>query len=519
MSALASLSALPSVGLVAACDDPEIFGVPLTPDQRVRLERVESGPRTHVWAIGRRGLKTTSEAYVGLWCCLLRPELLERLRPGERGYAVGIATNHRQARLLVAAARAVVERSPLLAPLVESATEDEILFANGTGFAAFPNTSRGGRGWPVFALLLDELAHFVDNEGNISAEAVVRALVPATAQFGAEARIVAASTPWGADGTFAEMFQKAVSGELEDAHAHHATTAQANPSIDPAFLAAEERRDPEGFKSEYMAMLVGSGGAFLDAGNVAAVATLPRELRPEDGTDWVAGLDPAFSSDPFGLVLVGRERRDPRRLVVGGVRSWTPPRLRPVSLDEQREVEDGVLAEVAAVVRSFGARAVTDQYRSAGVVERLRRYGLSVRSEPMTAPTKDAAFGFLRGRINEGGIELPEHPGLLRELRAIRTRYAAGRSSVVLPRIGGSHCDLAQSLALAVYEHDRRSLGGEAATFSVPSAPGIRSPRFHAEPEDYADAVAVGYGRERLAAARERAGEPRTTRLRPELRR
>jgi len=46
----------------------------------------------------------------------------------------------------------------------------------------------------------------------------------------------------------------------------------------------------------------------------------------------------------------------------------------------------------------------------------------------MTAPTKDAAFGFLRGRLNAGEIELFEHPQLLRELRAVRTRYAAGRS-------------------------------------------------------------------------------------------
>ena len=83
-----------------------------------------------------------------------------------------------------------------------------------------------------------------------------------------------------------------------------------------------------------------------------------------------------------------------------------------------------------------GAVAVTDQFKSSGVVERLRRYGISVRLEQMTAPRKDAAFGFLRGRLNEGSIELYEHPDLVRELRSVRTRYAAGRSSVVLPRVG-----------------------------------------------------------------------------------
>ena len=85
----------------------------------------------------------------------------------------------------------------------------------------------------------------------------------------------------------------------------------------------------------------------------------------------------------------------------------------------------------------------------------------------MTAPTKDAAFGFLRGRLNAGEIELFEHPQLLRELRAVRTRYAAGRSSVVLPRIGGSHCDLAQSLALACFAHDRHATPSPLRTVSA----------------------------------------------------
>jgi hypothetical protein len=311
--------------------------------------------------------------------------------------------------------------------------------------------------------LLDELAHFVDNEGNVSADAVVRALAPATAQFGDAARVVASSTPWGSTGLLAETYAKAETGELPDAYAHHASTAEANPSIDPAFLAAEERRDPEGFKSEYAAMFVGSGGAFFDPDNVAAAVTLEDDLDPSDGDHWVSGLDPAFSSDPFAVVVVGRAKRDPRRLLVGRVRSWSPPRRKAASLDEAREIEDAVLAEVASLVKDFGGRAVTDQYRSSGVTDRLRGYGVSVAVHAMTSTTKDSAFGLLRGRLNEGSIELPERSQVVRELRAIRTRYAAGRSSVVLPRIGGSHCDLAQALAIAVYEHDRDGIGPQRA--------------------------------------------------------
>ncbi len=58
----------------------------------------------------------------------------------------------------------------------------------------------------------------------------------------------------------------------------------------------------------------------------------------------------------------------------------------------------------------------------------------------------------MRARLNLGQLELYPDEQLLAELGRLRTRYTAGSSSVVNPRVGGSHGDLAQALALAVYE-------------------------------------------------------------------
>ncbi|MBA3841749.1 MAG: terminase, partial [Actinobacteria bacterium] len=254
----------PPKGLLQACDDARLLNFPLWPKQRELLRAVENGPRLHVWAVGRRSGKTTLSALAALWDCLLRPDLDGLVRPGERRYAVCVATNLRQARLFVAAARSVVERSPLLARLVESVTDDEILFRNGSALAAFPATSRGARGWPISSLLLDEAAHMVDTEGNAAAEQVYRALVPSTAQFGDRARVIVASTPWGTGGLFADLFAKVAAGDLDDAHAVTATSAEVNPTLDPAFLSREHARDPEAFRAEYLAEFVGSGGAYID---------------------------------------------------------------------------------------------------------------------------------------------------------------------------------------------------------------------------------------------------------------
>ena len=266
-----------------------------------------------------------------------------------------------------------------------------------------------------------------------------------------------------ATGAFAELYAKAATRRAARRRRAPRDDRAGEPERAAEFLAAEERRDPEGFRAEYLAEFVGSGGAFLDAENVAACVDLEGELRPGRRRDWVAGLDPAFCSDPFGLVLVGRDPRDPRRLLVGRVRSWEPPRRRTaVSLEEAREVEDAVLAEVAQVLRHFDARAITDQYRSAGVTERLRRYGCQ-----RARRADDRADEGRRLGVPARAAERGRH----RAARAPATSCAScGRSapatppgarSVVLPRIGGSHCDLAQALAIAVYEHDLR-LPGEA---------------------------------------------------------
>src|SRR5207253_10177673 len=141
-----------------------------------------------------------------------------------------------------------------------------------------------------------------------------------------------------------------------------------------------------GFKGEYLAEFTGSGAAFLDPDRIAAAVTDRGELAPGHALGWIAGLDPAFSSDPFGLALVGRDPRDRGRLVLGLTRAWKPTKSR--SFEERRDVEDAVLGEVADVCKLYGARVVTDQYAAPAVVDFLRRRGLSVRTEPMTATSK-----------------------------------------------------------------------------------------------------------------------------------
>jgi hypothetical protein len=431
-----------SAGLLEACDDERLFGVKLTPKQRELLAEVEAGGILHCWALGRRSGKTMLAAAIGLWCLLLRPELREHVRRRECIYAVGVATNLRQARIFVEAALAIVEGSPVLTPLIERVTEDQIQFANRSTLAAFPCTSRGGRGWPVVAFLQDEAAHQLDSEGNQAAEPIFRAMTPSVAQFGAAARVVVASTPYGTDGFFAELFGSIERGELDGAVCARASTLEARPDFPSELLALEERRDPEGFRSEYAAEFVQPGGTFLDASLVVAAVTRSSELQPGEVEDPEAAIDLGFVHDATALAIVGRDRDNPDRQRLVLARSWKPD-LGPLGFGP-------TLDEIADICIAYGVRHLhTDQYSATAAVEHLARRGVRATVVPTTPASKSEMFASLKQRIYAGELELYEQTDLLAELNRIETVMSPGSASVRIRRLGSSHGDLATAVALA----------------------------------------------------------------------
>jgi phage terminase large subunit-like protein len=468
------------VGLVEACADGQLFGVALWPRQREVLRRIDEGSRVHVLCLGRRSGKTMMCALVALHNLLFHRNLDALVRAGETRFATCVATNVSQARLLIAAARSIVERSPLLAPLMVSASEDELTFELASGakvaLRAFPCSSRSGRGWASSAVIFDELAHFHgDSEGPAVAERVWTALLPSVSQFGAAGRVIASSTPFGTANLFAQLYGQADSGELPNATAHHATTREMNPTISADLLAQEEARDPEGFRGEYLAQFLGSGGAWFDLDRVEIADR--GELAPDAGTNWVAGVDLGFTSDQTGIAIVGRpiDPAEHERMILGFATALVPSKRKAKSKGEEHLIFDETLAKVAEIAKHYGARKVViDQHQARSVSTYLERVGLTPAKRPMTPTSKDLMFSEVRSRLTDGSLSIYRHETLIAELRRIRTNYKAASSSVVTPRVGRSHCDVAVALALAVGEqarfattpyvgHNRRRRPGEMA--------------------------------------------------------
>ena len=236
------------------------------------------------------------------------------------------------------------------------------------------------------------------------------------------------------------MYRRAADNELEDTVAHKASTAELNPKISEKFLRAQERRNPDSYRSEYMAEFVGSGASFIDFSRIDLSTPAPI-ARPVDATRWVCGMDPGFARDPYGYALVGRTRSG--QLVLG-----------PVGAIKADGAFGGVIDEIATHAKHYrSAKPVTDQFCQAAVVEYFeRQHGLKVTVNTMDAKTKTDAYQALRTALYDGSLTLPDHPDLIAELKRLRTRYTPGSAAVENPRVAGSHGDVAQALALAVGE-------------------------------------------------------------------
>jgi phage terminase large subunit-like protein len=440
------------VGIVEACGDPELFNLRLHRRQVELLEGLERTPNA-AWACGRRGGKTMLASVVCLYDLLFRPDLDKLVRRGEVRHSVAIATNAEQSRVLIRSARLIVDGSPLLRGLLRSDTADELVFERDgvvTALRAMPCSSRGIRGYAVSTGVMDEAHHFVtSDDGNAAAAQVYRALRPATAQFGHAGRMLVISSPMGSVGWFAEQWAKADSGLLAGWGAAQASTAELNPSIPADFLEDLERDEPDTFGSEYLALFESNGSSFLDMSRFEPDVGLDI-AEPGAAVRWTAGLDPALTSDAFGLALVGSA--EDGRIVVGPVEAIQPERKRGWTFERKRAATDRVLARVAELCREYRADAVTDQHESQAVTARLRDHGVSAVVRGMTREVKLAAFRELRDRLYDGSLVLPRHASLLDELARVQLKIEQGGAKIILPRSSRGHCDMAQALALAVYE-------------------------------------------------------------------
>ncbi len=117
---------------------------------------------------------------------------------------------------------------------------------------------------------------------------------------------------------------------------------------------------------------------------------------------------------------------------------------------------EGVVREIAAIVKSYGVFTVMgDRYAAGWVRERFRASGVAyedatlrnTEGEPVTLD-KSAAYLEVEPLFAQGAIAVLDHPTLIRELKLLERRPRAGGKTLV-DHPHGAHDDHANALALA----------------------------------------------------------------------
>lgn len=415
----------------------EHLGLELWPGQVDVLGRWEaSQKRRAVLRLGRRSGKDVMGAVAAIKNAAI-DDYADLLRPGEQRFIFAVATREQQAREFVRVVRELLDAAPDpdLRALVDdrASTSDEVVFRTGCTLRSLPCSSRAGRGYAVSLVVFNESAHYVsETDGFQAFREVWRSLVPATAQFHERGYVLTLSTPRWPSGWFHTLCEAGAAGTDPDLFHVHRPTWAMNPDISRESLAAEFVADPDGASAEYGAEFVSGLGAYLDA---AAVYACQRPaspvLPPVPGPSYAASLDVAYHADRTALVVAHVDGP----VIVDACLTW------------HRAGHEGMLAEVAAVLKRYGVRRVRiDQFAEVAVRETLARHGIEADYEPWTNERKSNAFGHLKAAINTGGIELPPDRGLLEELVGLQAKPTPSGMTRI-SAAAGRHDDRATALA------------------------------------------------------------------------
>ena len=325
-----------AIGLVEAAEDKALFGLTLSERQRELMALIEEH-HTVIASCGRQSGKTLSASVTAVWNLLLRPDLDERAQ-GSARHVIVVANSREQARITLAFGREFCERSPLLRSELLGVREDKIVFKSGRTLIAVPCADRVVRGLRSSMIIFDEAGHFLSEAfGPRTLERIYAALRPSLVTFGEDGKVFVASTP-GDSGFFARLYAQAEAGELPRASAFTAPTAEMNPAVDASFLEAERATLGDGdYRREYLGEFVAGGSAaFFSEEDLRACVGRYETLEPGEGSAWVLGLDPSFSSDPSGIAVVGRSKDDRKRLVVALTERWAAP-AHPASAPRRKD--------------------------------------------------------------------------------------------------------------------------------------------------------------------------------------
>jgi len=425
--------------------DRALFGEPLSPDE-LKIFREITGretapiePATEAWFVmGRRSGKDIKAASLIVYLACIGAEQLgfrRRLKPGERGVVQLLAVDRDQAKIAMTYTAAFLEM-PLLAPLVKRATADTIELTNGLAIEITTNSQRSIRGRTVIAAVLDEIAHWRNEDSANPDTDVYRALKPALLTMMPGAMLFAISSPHARSGL---LYQKYRDNYGKDGNilVVHAPTWTMNGTVgrDHPIVVEAYADDPAWADAEFGARFRIDVESFISREAVEACVDVGvRERAPDRERKYLSFIDP--SGGVSDSMTLGIAHVEGQTVVLDLLREIVPP-FSP----------EAAVAEFVDILKRYRCPMVVgDAYGSQWVQEAFTKAGCYYR---VAEKPKSQIFLDRLPVVLSQAVVLLDSPRLISQLTSLERQTRRGsRDSVDHPR--GSHDDVANAAAGAI---------------------------------------------------------------------
>jgi hypothetical protein len=386
-----------------------------------------------VW--GRRSGKSVLTAFLSCYEAYF-VDHRRYLKPGETGVVQVVATDRKQAAIILKYCEALFDHSPVLNRAIVRRTSDTLELDNGIAIQVASCSIRSVRGYTCVAVIAEESPFWRSDESANPDRDVINALM-ATMATVPTGKCFMLGSPGGAAGYTYELFRDNFGKNSKQVLVFQAGTREMNPTIEQSYLDSERERDPESYKSEFEAQFrSGRSTAFEQSWIDNCLVNPDRPIPRSEHLNWryFAAFDASGGMSDAASLAISHIVPGTDIVIVDFIRTWPAP----------HSPED-VVAEACQYLREYGCSTVTgDAYAASWVSDAFSRHSIHYRRSELN---RSQAYLELIPLMVTGKIEAPDRTRLRQQLGSLIRKPRSGSRDVIDHPVG-QHDDEANVLAL-----------------------------------------------------------------------
>lgn len=434
-------------------------------------------------SIGRRGTKSTCSAIVAdyeLYKLIKKgdPAAYYGFPPTTKFHIINVATTDEQATAVFDMIKSFASQCMYLRDRILHPTMAYFDVATDADYKLYTKKPQASieviagscsassvRGKNGIVVIMDEFAHFIDNGGRYSGAEVYKALVPSTAAFKGDGKVICMSSPYAKYGAFWDRYQQSFE-EQDNTLMFRMYSAMVNyPNITPDYLKMHRRRNRAAFNSEYGGEFSDSVMAWIDDEGEfrKCISNRTPKTRGTPDVEYYMSVDLGFKKDGSSIAIVHKENN---KIVLdyadvwysGSSDVWEVQNSLYADCSKYAKEElikmTDIVNEIAELHRWFPIKkGIFDQMNGYALAERLHEKGWKqFEMQTFTDVTNSEIYNLVKRLYAEQLLDLYDHPVLIPEMLTLEAaNKAKGKIDVRSPDRVGAHDDIFDAFSRAVW--------------------------------------------------------------------